>query len=122
MQGIRDPRDLTVRFCACILCASNTRIDPIVLSSYVLAVSTSAAAPAPRWYVRPNAGQVLRCARKERGLTQRDLGLLLGQPLERAQSYVSKLEAGQLGFEAVFNAATALQLDVPDVMELRPPM
>jgi transcriptional regulator with XRE-family HTH domain len=93
-----------------------------VLPSDVLAVSTAVVSPAPRWYVRPDAGQVLREARKRRGLTQKDLGLILGQPLERAQSYVSKLEAGQLGYEAVDNAAYALQLSRPEVMELRSPL
>lgn len=101
----------------------NGTLRDYVLTSNVLNVAADVAVPArttPLWAVRLDAADTIRDARKRRGLTQRDLGLLLGLSLDSAQTTISRLERGDVArMEIVVNAAAALGLGLTDVLELR---
>lgn len=59
-------------------------------------------------------------ARRERGITQAQLALLLGRP----QSFISKYERGErrLDFVEVLEIAAALRVDACDLGELQRPV
>lgn len=72
------------------------------------------------WTVRPDAADTIRDARKANGLTQTDLGCMLGAPLASAQGVISRLERGDLRIEVVIQAAAILGLEIDDVLERQP--
>lgn len=75
--------------------------------------------PVRRWAVRSDAGETIRERRRSLGLTQRDLGLLLGYGMDAGQTTVSRIEKGEGRLDVVLQASAALGLDTLDVLELR---
>lgn len=70
-----------------------------------------------RFRVRDGAGRALRIARAAMGLSQAELGVMMGHAIRPGQSIVSKLEAGHGSVEQYMNAAAALGLSLEAVIE-----
>jgi transcriptional regulator with XRE-family HTH domain len=72
-----------------------------------------------RCSVRGDAPGLIRDARRRRGLTQRDLGILCGFSLETAQVQVSRMENGEGTMQSYLTAAACLEIPVTDMLEIR---
>jgi transcriptional regulator with XRE-family HTH domain len=70
-----------------------------------------------RHQVRPDAGREIRLSRVSQGLSQAELGVMMGYSISTGQVVVSNLESGRsANVEQAINAAGALGLSLDAVI------